>query len=586
MDTERRIKELAESTLRLEKNEGEDKVISLREAIKRNVKTGMVLHITSSAALSEILRQYWGTKPEFTLIAPPLPLGWNIVHAGLAKKIIFCNTGRSDVFNRAYREKKVNFEIWSFAGISQRLLAGALGTGFIPTKSLIGTTMAEENKDSFQVISDPFGCGKKVGIIKALNPDLTILHGWAADSDGNTILPVGPTPYGSAVDDWSALASKNDVVVTVEKLVSTAFIREHSSMVRIPGYRVNSVSVVPFGAHPGCIHGCGNIKEFEAYDEDSEFLTKYQEAAKNPQSLDAWIKQWVLDCPSHEDYLRKLGNDRIQTLKRKGRGNILKYQLPFMIEKVSTSIEFSETEMMIVAASRKIKERILKGGHKVVLCGMGIADLATWLPYYQLKAEGHPVNLMSGIGLYGFAPWPRDPSLAILPNLQTCKIISNVAWAYNLILTGENRRSISILGAFQVDKFGNLNSGRISNELFGEGPGGAGDAFQSCETVAIIGQSKARFVERAPYITVPGANVKTLVSTLGIFEKLGDDEEFSLTACLPNSNFPTMNEKIENVKTHCSWELKVAPKIEEIFPPTFEELMTLRLIDPNGLSRN
>ena len=283
MDTERRIMELAESTLRLEKNEGENKVISLREAIKRNVKTGMVLHITSSAALSEIIRQFCGTKPEFTLIAPPLPLGWNIVHAGLAKKIIFCNTGRSDVFNRAYREKKVNFEIWSFAGISQRLLAGALGTGFIATKSLIGTTMAEENKDSFQVISDPFGCGKKVGIIKVLNPDLTILHGWVADSDGNTILPVGPTPYGSAIDDWSALASKNDVVVTVEKLVSTAFIREHSSMVRIPGYRVNSVSVVPLGAHPGCMHGCGNIKEFEAYDEDSEFLTKYQEAVKNPQ---------------------------------------------------------------------------------------------------------------------------------------------------------------------------------------------------------------------------------------------------------------------------------------------------------------
>jgi hypothetical protein len=38
MDTERRIMELAESTLRLEKNEGENKVISLREAIKRMIE--------------------------------------------------------------------------------------------------------------------------------------------------------------------------------------------------------------------------------------------------------------------------------------------------------------------------------------------------------------------------------------------------------------------------------------------------------------------------------------------------------------------------------------------------------------------
>lgn len=71
MDTERRIMELAESTLRLEKNEGENKVISLREAIKRNVKTGIVLHITSSAALSEIIRQFCGTKPEIHLDCSP-----------------------------------------------------------------------------------------------------------------------------------------------------------------------------------------------------------------------------------------------------------------------------------------------------------------------------------------------------------------------------------------------------------------------------------------------------------------------------------------------------------------------------------
>ncbi|MFC1966458.1 hypothetical protein ACFLWI_05890 [Chloroflexota bacterium] len=234
---------------------------------------------------------------------------------------------------------------------------------------------------------------------------------------------------------------------------------------------------------------------------------------------------------------------------------------------------------MTVTAAREVKERILKRGHKVVLCGMGTSALAAFLAYYRLKEEGHLVNLINGTGYFGFAPQ------AGTPNLQTSKIIANVVWAYSLIIAGENHRSISVLGAAQIDKFGNINSGKISDELFLEGPGGAADAFQASEVVALAPQSKTRFVDRVPYITVPGLKVKTLVSTLGVFEKLGDDEEFSLTACLPNSKFPTLEEKIEDVKENCGWELRVAPKFKETPPPTFEELMTLRLLDPDGLFR-
>lgn len=588
----KRLREFAENTFRPEKNEDENKFISLEEAIRRNVKPGMVLHFSSfaNAAVREVLRQFWGTKPEFTLIAPPLPLGLDLIHCGLVKKINFSNVGElrpspglSHVFNRAFREKSIDLEVWSLAEISLRLLAGALGTGFVPTKSMIGTSMAEENKDSFQVIDEPFGSGKKVGITKALNPDLTIVHGWVADSEGNTILAPSRPQMGSTVDEWSALASKNEVVVTVEKLVSTDFIREHSPLVKIPGYRVNSVSVAPLGAHPSIQLGWPDIKEVEAYDQDSEFLTIHREAARNPETLDAWIKEWVLDCPSHEDYLRKLGPDRIQALKSNAKVDLWKNRLPLVLEKVSTSLEYSEKEIMITAAARKIKVKALNRGHKVVLCGIGTAALAPYLAYYQLKEAGYHIDLMIGSGFFGFAPQPGDPSLFNIPNLQTSKIMTNVVWAYNLILNGENQRSISVIGGGQIDKFGNINSGKVSDELFLGGPGGAGDAFQACETVAVIAQSKSRFMEKVPYITTPGAKVQTLVSTLGIFEKLGDDEEFSLTACLPSSKFPTLEEKIKNIQENCSWEVKLAPKVEEMSPPTFEELMTLRILDPDAI---
>jgi len=47
-----------------------------------------------------------------------------------------------------------------------------------------------------------------------------------------------------------ALGSQKGIIATVEKIVSTEFIREHSSFVSVPAYFVKSVSVVPFGAHP------------------------------------------------------------------------------------------------------------------------------------------------------------------------------------------------------------------------------------------------------------------------------------------------------------------------------------------------
>jgi hypothetical protein len=35
-------------------------------------------------------------------------------------------------------------------------------------------------------------------------------------------------------------------------------------------------------------------------------------------------------------------------------------------------------------------------------------------------------------------------------------------------------------------------------------------------------------------------------------------------------------------KENCGWELRVASKVEELPVPTQEELVTLRLLDPEG----
>jgi len=109
----------------------------------------------------------------------------------------------------------------------------------------MGSSLAKENADAFKVIPDPFNPHETIGVVKSLFPDISIIHGCVADSDGNTIL--SPPYFGSI---WGARASRGGTIVTVEKIVPTEFIRKHSTLVKIPGYLVKYVCPVILGAHP------------------------------------------------------------------------------------------------------------------------------------------------------------------------------------------------------------------------------------------------------------------------------------------------------------------------------------------------
>ena len=65
----------------------------------------------------------------------------------------------------------------------------------MPTHSILGSGMAEENSEDFRVFNDPGG--KPLGMVRALCPDLTILHAWAADPAGNVLRWCRPTPRTS-----------------------------------------------------------------------------------------------------------------------------------------------------------------------------------------------------------------------------------------------------------------------------------------------------------------------------------------------------------------------------------------------------
>ena len=575
-----------DKTFTLKEHEGKNKVIDLSEAIKRNVKPGMTLYLgeRANALICGLIRQFRGSQPDFTMVMLfVMEQALNLVHCGLVKNIVtasctefFPTSAPSPIIRNAFKNNTIEIENWSLCTLNQRLLAGALDVPFTPTNSIGDSSMAQENTETFCQIPDPFGSGKQINLMKALKTDIALIHGWASDPAGNTI--VAPCVV-SGEYTHGAKASKNGVIVTVENIVSTQFIREHSALVGIPAGIVNSVSLAPFGAHPqGMVTNYG-INQFQPYAEDYEFTGERVRVSRDPQDLDNWIKNWVLDCATHDDYLKKLGSERILFLEEKGNKKDWRDNLD--INALSYSPEYNSREMMVIAAAKKTKELILKNNYDGVLCGIGTSGLPGWMAYYDLKKENYDVHLWIGSGIYGFSPCPGDPQLCSLPTIMSARMITNGLNAYGIFVGGNHKgKNMSILSAAQVDQYGNLNSTKISDTSYIIGSGGGNDASNANEVLVVIPQSARRFVPKVSYVTCPGDKMSAIVSDMGIFERING--EFILTSYFPNPKISDSQDIIKQIRENCGWELKISPQITETPPPSLEDLVILRAFDPEG----
>ena len=573
--------------------EGKSKVTTLREAIERNIQPGMTLYIGgfANAVNRELIRQFQNTKPAFTIVGGSRDYVWVSVACGLVKKLIgsafgfiYPTPGASKVIQKAYKEKDLEIEDWTVLTLVQRLMAGAMDMGCITTKSMVGSSIGLDVADSFKEIDDPFNSGKKLAVIKALTTDIAMIHGWAADPLGNVITGA---PHLVGKDVWGARASLNGVVVTVEKIVSTEFIREHSTLVTIPGRMVNSVSEVPLGAHPQSFPAWGmNAKGFDSYGADYDFIRYYRSAARNPDSLPVWIKEWIADCPTHEDYLKKLGDQKVSAIKGKVNVNSWESVLQDISGTVSAEEQATRAERMMSAAAREIKNTVLKNRYETMLVGMGTGLMAAWLAYYLLREEGYSINLIVGTGLVGYVPRPGDPQNCSMLNTMTAEMMTNELESYGVLVGGLNNRCLSILGAGQIDKYGNINSSRTSDNSYLIGSGGANDAVNAEAAIVVTPQNSGRFVEEVNYVTCPGNKVKMVISDKGVFEKLGADREFTLTRYISGANPPLTKEAhIQEIRDNCGWNLKLSSDIAEVPFPTKRELAMLRAFDPEGLFR-
>jgi acyl CoA:acetate/3-ketoacid CoA transferase beta subunit len=440
----------------------------------------------------------------------------------------------------------------------------------MPTRSISGSTLASDNPDSFAEIDDPFHSGVRRGILRAINPDLSIIHGCASDESGNSILAV---PNGD--DMWGALASLKGVLVTVERIVPREIIRRHSSLVKIPSWVVKAVCPVPLGIHPYSL-ASPVMEAIESYETDEEFLKDLHWASYDPRRLDEWINEWVMECPTHAHYLRKLGERRISALKETaGREPSLEME-PESQSSLKVPVDYTRDEIVLIAAAREIADAVLKADYRTMLVGAGSWSVAARLAYHKLLRKGHEIELITGNGQIGYIPQPGESSVQTVAGIYSSKMLTDTIMTHGVFVGGKNSRCLSVLGAGQVDKYGNINSSRTSGWDFLIGTGGANDAANANEVILILHQSRERFVETLAYITAKGDRVSRVISTMGIFNKGPGREELSLVACLPAPNRVSLEERIKEVEENCAWPLRRKQDVLLLPEPTKDELKILR----------
>jgi acyl CoA:acetate/3-ketoacid CoA transferase beta subunit len=234
--------------------------------------------------------------------------------------------------------------------------------------------------------------------------------------------------------------------------------------------------------------------------------------------------------------------------------------------------------MMVIAASRLLAEKVKANGYQTFLAGVGSSNLAAWLAAYQLKQDGVPIELMAEAGMVGYLPRPAEPFVFSFRNFPSCKMLTDIFHVMGIFMGGRHNRCLGSLAAGQIDKHGNINSTIIPGVTYVTGSGGANDIASSAqETLVTLAQTRNRFVEKVPYITAPGSRVRTVVSDLGVYEKVEEHGELVLTGVYAGQ---PEAEAVRTAKESCGWELRIAPALRRFDPSDSDELRLIRLFDP------
>jgi glutaconate CoA-transferase, subunit A len=265
-------------------------VTTLNEAIAEFVHDGDTIaaegfsHLVPFAAGHEIIRQQ---RRDLTLVRLSSDLiADQMIGMGCLKKLVFSWAGNPGLgllhrFRDAVENgwpQPIEIEEHNHAGLAAAFVAGA---AHLPFGVLHG--YSETDLPRYTSTVAPIDCpftGQKLAAVRAINPDVTIIHAQRADASGNIQL------WGIiGVQKEAALAAKK-VIVSVEEICER--FEPLANSIVLPHWVISAVVVAPGGARPSYAHGY--------YSRDNAFYAEWDSIARDRNRFCEWMAEHVLEC--------------------------------------------------------------------------------------------------------------------------------------------------------------------------------------------------------------------------------------------------------------------------------------------------
>jgi glutaconate CoA-transferase subunit A len=261
------------------------------------------------AAGHEMIRQ---KKRELRLIGPISDILFDqLIGAGCVKDVVAAWVGNV-MMGSAYNfrhatevenpgtpgEKLKVFNMTNFT-IALGLQAGAMGVPFLPTRTAMGSDVPKGNHFFYQIIS-PFEPKETLLAVRAIVPDVTVVHVQRADAEGNAHC------WGNFGVMLEAVRAAKKVILCAEEIVPEEIIASDPNRTVIPGFLVSAVVESRYGAHPSPVQGC--------YKRDDAFFQQYHAETKTRLAFDVWAQKWIHGVADREGYAKILGSPRLQEL--------------------------------------------------------------------------------------------------------------------------------------------------------------------------------------------------------------------------------------------------------------------------------
>jgi len=287
------------------------KLMTMREAVAQHIPSGAMVLLGAQmeqmipfAAGHELIRQ---GRMDLTLVGPISDILFDqLIGAGCASKVMAAwvgnvSAGVAYCFRRAVEEglpRRVSVTDYSNFTMALALHAGALGVPFLPTYSTFGSDLLKKNDNLREFIS-PVNEEKLVAV-RALRPDVAVLHVQRADEYGNAHI------WGSLGVAVDGARAARKVIIVAEEIVAPEVIASDPNRTLVPGFLVAAVVHEPGGAHPSPVQGY--------YARDHAFFAEYHEQSRKLEDFDEWLERWIRRMADRREYLKQLGAVRFDAL--------------------------------------------------------------------------------------------------------------------------------------------------------------------------------------------------------------------------------------------------------------------------------